>query len=161
MADGTVLRLAVCCRINLVRSPMAEAVLLARLGATGEVQVRSAGLEAITGLERPRGVLDVLEAAGYPPPPSAFSRRLDAQLLQWADLVLVMEASQRQTLLRLAPAAAAKVWRLGHWQATEVADPDGLAPQALAATLRTIETCVGSWLPHLQSPLHQSDPIRP
>ena len=77
MADGSVLRLAVCCRINLVRSPMAEAVFLARLGATGEVQVRSAGFEAITGLERPRGVLDVLEADSRPPPAHP-ARRADA-----------------------------------------------------------------------------------
>src|SRR5262245_55242849 len=87
LPDGPLRRVLVLCHGNICRSPFAEALLTARIPG---LEVRSAGLHA---------------ADGHPADPSAVacaqrmgvslaahrSARVTAELVAWADLVLVMQ----------------------------------------------------------------------
>lgn len=152
------MNLILVCRANVYRSPMAEAVLRARLRDTPAEKIRSAGLAPAAGLPRDERTQRVLAERGYPPVPSQFAQMLNEPMLHWADLVLVMEAQQRHALLRRFPAAAGKVWRLGHWLDCEIPDPHGSGLQPLRDTLLLIERCVDRWLSHPSFTSTKSDP---
>lgn len=79
------------CTGNTCRSPMAEATMNARLAELGwpHVEVRSAGTGALTGSPASGGALRTaarfgLDLSGHR------STRLSGDLIDWADLVLVM-----------------------------------------------------------------------
>ena len=105
--QGTVSILVVC-TANICRSPMGEALVRAAFAEVGApVSVRSAGLleggrpasPAAAEVLRPRG-LDITEHV---------SRRVDAELVEAADLVLVMERLHARELATLAPDALDRI----------------------------------------------------
>ncbi|MFN8050214.1 MAG: hypothetical protein U0Q22_02130 [Acidimicrobiales bacterium] len=85
------LRLLVVCTANQCRSPLGEVLARRRLDLAGiEAEVRSAGTQAIAGV--PATDLTVkaarrldLDLSGHA------SRPVDAELLEWADVVVTME----------------------------------------------------------------------
>jgi protein-tyrosine phosphatase len=87
------LRILVVCTANVCRSPMAEAMLRARLKARGwwgRVDVRSAGTRvAQPGRKPDPRVLRLLREKGVPAPRMR-ARQLTPQMLQEVDWVLVM-----------------------------------------------------------------------
>ncbi|MEX0902113.1 MAG: low molecular weight protein-tyrosine-phosphatase [Pseudohongiellaceae bacterium] len=101
----------VVCQGNICRSPVAEAMLKQALP---DKQFQSAGLQALVG----RGVepiaaeiatdhgLDVSEHQ---------ARQISSELVQWADLVLMMSQNQRRMLAGQMPEAMGKSLLLGHW----------------------------------------------
>lgn len=117
----------VVCTANQCRSPMAEALIRARAEAQSPqaaVVVRSAGTwtageaaatdHAVAAMSE-RG-LDIAEHR---------SREIDAEMLAWADLILVMAAGHAQAIAREFPEAGRKLRLIsslegGEW---DVADP--------------------------------------
>lgn len=112
----------VLCRANQFRSPLVEYALRARLDPA-EWQVTSAGMWAVDGFPATRR----LEAwSGLPEIAAHRSRALKAEMLDRADLVLVMESGQKEALALEFPAAAGRVYLLSEMSARlpyDIPDP--------------------------------------
>lgn len=98
------------CTGNICRSPLAEVIARAEADARGwaEVSCASAGTFAFPGqLASGPGIAVAaahgLDLAGH------LSRALSLELLEWADVIIGMEASHAQAAARLAPDAAVHV----------------------------------------------------
>ncbi len=102
------------CTANMCRSPMMELLLrknLDRAAGGNAWSVRSAGVEAVPG--RPMHPFTVEALAEYDiVEPEWRSRRLDAGLLDWADLVLVADRDHRSAVAQLSPPAVRRTFLL-------------------------------------------------
>jgi protein-tyrosine phosphatase len=80
------------------------------------------------------------------------ARQVDRQMLRQAELILLMEQAQIQSILKLAPEARGKVFLIGKWQhELEIADPYRRPKLAFEQTFEHLSRCVDDWLPYLQS----------
>ena len=120
------------CTANICRSPSAEA--LARAAGPADVTFSSAGTHALEG--RPidpdvAAALPDLDTSGFR------SKRLTGALLDEADLVVTMEAAQRQFVLDDHPAMFRTVFTIGQLARALAQAPEGLDRAALLAHLGT------------------------
>jgi len=98
------------CTANIVRSYMAEAILKGNLRKAGrkDVEVASAGLMQINGLNGDETAERILKEMGYPLYGHR-ARLLTKEMLAEADWVFVMESSQEDRLRQDYPEFAAKI----------------------------------------------------
>ena len=133
------------CDGNHCRSPLAEA--LFRRAFPEMKQVGSAGLQALAGQPADAEVRRLAQREGVPL--DAFrGRQVDAPMILGADLILVMDEVQRQSVSMMFPMARGRVFLLGHWlpkDRREVADPFGLGPEAMASALEHIQEGLATW----------------
>lgn len=101
----------VICLGNICRSPVAEAML--KQAMPGK-QIQSAGLTAMVGQGCDATAAEIASAAGLDTS-AHISRQLTPEMIQWADLILVMSQGQRGQVGRMAPEAMGKTMLLGHW----------------------------------------------
>lgn len=74
------------------------------------------------------------------------ARQLDEQLIQDADLVLVMEEFQQRRLMRDYPSSSGKVLLLGKWlNNLEINDPYRKSIEAFALVFDQIERACQAW----------------
>ncbi|HHY21535.1 MAG TPA: low molecular weight protein arginine phosphatase [Bacilli bacterium] len=114
---------------------MAEAFLLAK--ANDSIAVRSAGVAASPGSDASQGAKQAMAEFGVTKDHQA--QQLEAELLEWADLILTMTVSQKQLIHAYFPQALDKVYTLkeyvGHSDENgDVLDPFG---QSLSIYLET------------------------
>jgi protein-tyrosine phosphatase len=139
----------VVCVGNICRSPMAEAMLLQRVAQMG-VQVASAGTHAMLSSSMDPLAQAVLQHNDVPAHKHR-SRQVDVQMLHQADLILLMENSQLQRVLKLAPEVRGKAFLIGKWQhEMEIADPYRQPKLAFEQTYEQLSRCVDDWLPYLR-----------
>lgn len=139
----------VICVGNICRSPMAEALLLQRIAPN--VQVTSAGTHAVLGSPMDPLAQAVLQMHQVPPLRHQ-ARQIDRTLLHRAELILLMEPSQLNSVLKLAPEVRGKTFLIGKWQQQlEIADPYRQPQLAFEQTYEQLSRCVDDWLPFLQS----------
>ncbi|MCY3699749.1 MAG: hypothetical protein OXH46_08955 [Gemmatimonadetes bacterium] len=119
------------CTGNICRSPMAEVIARAEADARGwaEVSCASAGTFAFPGQPASGPGIAVAAAHGLDLAPHA-SRELSLELLEWADLIIGMEASHARAAARLAPDAPVRVMTDflpadDDWRGAGVPDPYG------------------------------------
>lgn len=131
----------VVCIGNTCRSPMAQGLLRQALpGCT----VSSAGLAPLEGAAAdPHTVRllaeDGLDLAGHR------ARTVDGDMINGADLVLVMDTEQREALERQYPHARGKVYRLCEFMHADVPDPYGCSQNMFRIVLGLIKQGVDSW----------------
>jgi protein-tyrosine-phosphatase len=134
------------CTANLCRSPMAEQLARALLMQAGlpDWQVASAGTWTRDGLRPDRATLQVIHELGGDLARHRSRLLREADMVS-ADLVLVMEANQREALQAEFPAHAAKVHLLSALagQEFDIVDPSGQDLEAyrrVAGQLRDLLT---------------------
>ena len=121
------------CTANLCRSPMAEYLLRARLGPESAWSVASAGVVAADGMPASSGAVAAVAELGIDLGPH-LSRGIDRDMVDSADMVVVMTTSHRDQLLAVFPDIGDKVFLMKSFDqgatGNEIEDPiwgtDGL-----------------------------------
>lgn len=138
-------RVLVVCVGNICRSPTAEWLLRHRLKRDG-LTIESAGLAALVGKPIDPMAESVLRehgvsAAGH------VARQVSPELINAADIVLVMDRRHMSAVHAQVPHARGKTFLLGRWQnELAVPDPYGKPRSAFEDAFRMIDTAVDSWL---------------
>ncbi|OXI18967.1 low molecular weight protein-tyrosine-phosphatase [Burkholderia sp. AU15512] len=153
--------LLVVCVGNVCRSPMAQALLGARLPG---VDVRSAGIGALDGQPADPLAIDLMRERGLDLAPHR-ARQVSSRHITRADLILTMDLEQKRWLERRHPFLCGRVFRLGAAaHGFDIPDPY-LGPRAsFEHSLRLIERGVDAWCariaPAASSPTPLSGPNR-
>jgi protein-tyrosine phosphatase len=142
--------LLVVCTGNVCRSPMAEHMLRARLGAIGGGIAASAGISAWAGDPAEPEAVQVMQERGYDLSLHR-ARRFDLDLARGFDLILVMESAQQQWIQRRYPVLRGRVRRLGDALGLDVPDPLGCPVEAFRRAADVIERAVEAWALRLAS----------
>lgn len=144
------------CSGNTCRSPLAQVLAERELGALGwRVDVRSAGVSALAGAPASSGSLDVAARHGLDLSRHR-SREVDRDLIDWADLILVMSPSHLVRLAELGGAGkAALLDAFAEGDAVAevgggVTDPFGGDDEAYEETFLTLERLVAKALRRLE-----------
>jgi protein-tyrosine phosphatase len=137
----------VVCLGNICRSPMAETLLREALP---NCQIASAGLAPLEGAAADPRAVSLLGAEG-----SAIrahrARTVNAALIDWADLVLVMDGEQRDEIEERFPQARGKVYRLCEFVHADVPDPFGCSQNMFSIVLGLIKQGIESWSVRIQA----------
>lgn len=141
-------RLIVICTGNICRSPIAEALLRARLGARVD-HVESAGTGALIGY--PADPLATAVAAEYGLDIRAHrAQQATLPLLASMDLILTLDQSHNDWINNQYPPLRGRVHKLLKWRGNEdIADPFRQPREAFEASFQAIEAGVESWLAKL------------
>lgn len=132
----------VVCVGNICRSPMAAALLKERLPMTS---IASAGLGALLGQSADPEVLALL-AARKLDVSAHRAQQLTELLCKQAELILVMEQSQKDQLETLYPLVRGKVFRLGAYGGYDVFDPYLQSSQRFETCYELIEAGIERWV---------------
>jgi protein-tyrosine phosphatase len=136
----------VVCEGNICRSPMAQALLATALP---QAAVRSAGLNALSGMPADKIAVDLLQTRGIDIT-SHRARQISRELCSQAELILVMSTGQRQNLEERYPFARGRTFRVGEFSKLDVPDPYRQPLMAFQESLRLIEQGVRDWLQRIQ-----------
>lgn len=109
------------------------------------LNVSSAGISALVDKPIDDSAAKELIAHGYNSEGHS-ARLLNEQLIQEADLILVMENFQQQRLMQQYPAASGKVMLLGKWLGDlEINDPYRKSSEAFSLVFEQIESAAKLW----------------
>ena len=114
------------CTGNSCRSVMAEAYLKKRAEEEHlAVEVRSAGTLGIAGISPTDPTIKVLKKEGIDPDGDG-SAGLTKEIIEWADIILVMEPMHKERILSVVPEAGEKTFFLGGFNrdAKDIVIPD-------------------------------------
>ena len=73
------------------------------------------------------------------------ARKLNAEMIKWAELVLVMSQNQQKHIEQTWPFAKGKTFRLGHWQSQNIAAPYQHEQAVFDDTCQLIQNCIADW----------------
>ncbi|MGZ7882142.1 low molecular weight protein-tyrosine-phosphatase [Acinetobacter soli] len=135
----------VVCVGNICRSPMAEYLLKQNHPS---LQVESAGISGLTGHAADDKAIQCMDVLNIDMR-SHVARKLNAEMIKKADLILVMSNNQQKHIEQTWPFAKGKTFRLGHWQGQNVPDPYQHDQAFFDQTCINIQSYVADWTSHL------------
>jgi len=127
---------------------MAEALLREALRGQEEFTVESAGLGALVGYPASEFAVELMSERGIDIS-SHRARQLTPELMNNADLVLVMESGHKKAIEAEDVTVRGKVHRLGEWQGKDIDDPYRQPKEAFAEALDDINSGVADWVERL------------
>lgn len=141
-------KILVVCHGNICRSPLAAAMLKAALP---HCRVESAGLQALVGHPADSSTQEVAMPEGLVLQHHK-GRQLSSEMLNDADLILVMSNSQRTAIGERSPSALGKTMLLGHWlpKQREIPDPHGKSRELFQLVHEQIRQATAAWAQKLQ-----------
>lgn len=74
------------------------------------------------------------------------ARQLNKDMIRKADIILVMDLSQKSAIEALEPCAKGKVFRLGNWGNYDIPDPYQQNLSAFVTSFNLIEQGISEWL---------------
>lgn len=108
------------CTGNICRSPLAKGLVMRE---APELNVDSAGIGAVVGGRMPQEAAAIAEREGLPLEAHQ-GKQLTSALAEAADVILVMEAGQRDWTVARFPQVRGRVFLATHWtDGQDVADP--------------------------------------
>ena len=140
----------VVCVGNICRSPMAEALLKRELREQDGFTVESAGLGALVGYPASEFSIELMDELGVDITAHR-ARQIHPDMVNAADLVLVMEAGHKRAIDDADPTARGKVHRLGEWQDKDIDDPYRQPKAAFADALEDIREGVRLWVEKIRA----------
>lgn len=160
--EGKIRRVLVLCYGNVCRSPVAE-----RLLSTARLEVKSAGFLPAAGRRSPEDWVQVVSRTLAIDLSEHRPSTVTSDLVEWADLILLMDAANWHALAKAFPDAAGKAVLLGvaargdGSQTPEVRDPYQLEDRVMQTIASTLESCVRALLDqrtaHADVPLPELD----
>jgi protein-tyrosine phosphatase len=136
------------CIGNICRSPIAECLLRERL-PTRDIQLGSAGLASLEGYPMDATALQLLAERGIDGSAHR-ARQLTPAMLREADLVLGMDKSQVDVMVRWAPEATGKIFVLDRWLSErDIPDPYRQQRAAFEHVYDMITQGIDSWVRYL------------
>ena len=135
----------VVCVGNICRSPMAEYFLKQQ---HPQLEIDSAGLAAMVGHSADDKAISCMDQLRIDMR-AHVAKQIDAHLIKKSDLILVMSHNQQRHIEQSWPFAKGKVFRLGHWQSQNVADPYKHDQAFFDQTCRLIQSYTLDWQSHL------------
>ncbi|MBZ9538033.1 low molecular weight phosphotyrosine protein phosphatase [Modicisalibacter tunisiensis] len=142
-------RILVVCAGNVCRSPVAEALLKARLSGG---HVESAGLGALVGAPCAPAAARLAAAEGLDVGAHR-ARQLTDEMLKQADLILVMSEKQRRAVGERVPVALGKTLLFGRWLPVgqrEIPDPYRGDDALFARVHRRLVEAADAWAERLR-----------
>lgn len=137
------------CVGNVCRSPMAACILSKQL-TDKSFSISSAGLAAMVDEPMDPLACEILNKHGYQNTEHK-ATQLQRAHVQDADLILVMEKSLIEAVLRIAPEARGKIFTVGRWQEDRVIpDPYKQSRSVFEHTFVLIHEAVTLWIKHLK-----------
>ncbi|MCW8944675.1 MAG: low molecular weight phosphotyrosine protein phosphatase [Sedimenticola sp.] len=137
----------VTCVGNICRSPMAEALL--RHHCTSHIshhlEIRSAGIHALIGHPADPLAEQLMTECGLDISQHR-GQKLSPQLVQWADIILVMEQEHKRYIESRNPTARGKVFRLLEDEKRDIPDPYQQDKDAFSKALTLIQKGVEEWV---------------
>ena len=144
------IRVLFVCTGNLCRSPMAEAILRHLAEEKGlSVEVASAGTHASYGSPMTPLAHDALLSLGINPH-NHYSKPLDEDLLNWANLVLVMTQRHLEDIERRFGGSVNLANKLFLLDEGDIDDPYGGTPEEYVETAKRIRRAIERWLRKLK-----------
>ncbi|MBD3296713.1 MAG: low molecular weight protein arginine phosphatase [Candidatus Omnitrophica bacterium] len=142
------------CTGNSCRSIMAEGYLRHRAEEKGlDLEVRSAGTLGLPGLSPAKESLQALTSAGVSVE-TLRSKALTPDLVEWADLILVMEPMHKLKVGEILPEAASRTFYLGEFNPERgdmvIPDPIGRPYSFYRVSFRLIRQCIEGMLKWLE-----------
>jgi protein-tyrosine phosphatase len=135
------------CIGNICRSPMAAALLAQKLPA---VELRSAGINALIGQPAAPHSIALMQQRDIDISAHR-AQQLQAWLCESADLILVMDAQQKQIIEEQYPTTRGKLYRLGQYGQFDVFDPYRRSREQFEDCLRLIEQGVADWVSRIEA----------
>ncbi len=134
------------CIGNICRSPMAEAILAAQLP---DMTVSSVGIGALVGHPADDMAQQLMAARGLDIS-SHRARQASREIVQRADMILVMDHKQRKYLEEQYQGTTGKIFRLGEFSKSDVPDPYRQSQAAFEDALALIDQGVNEWVPRIK-----------
>ena len=131
----------VVCIGNICRSPMAEYFLKQEYP---HLNIESAGISGLIGNAAGEKASLCMQRFGIDMR-SHVAKKLNAELIKKADLILVMSQNQQKHIEQTWPFAKGKTFRLGHWQSKNIADPYQHDQTVFDEICRLIQDCITDW----------------
>jgi protein-tyrosine phosphatase len=132
------------CVGNICRSPMAEALMRQALKNRPDICVSSAGIAALVGEPADEHAVALMQDRGLDVSGHR-ARQLNEELIDTANLILVMETGHKRAIDLQDPAARGKVHRLCEAQRKDIPDPYRRPREAFEDALVLIEAGVQDW----------------
>lgn len=134
------------CTGNICRSPLAEGLLRQRAPA---LRLSSAGIGAVVGGRMPEAAAEIAARENLPLEDHR-GKQVTRPMLQQHDVVMVMEAGQKQWLVSKYPESRGRVFLLSHWTGNaDIEDPYRLDADVFERVYKQIEQGVAAWIERL------------